>query len=216
VLGHYHLWVGGVEHSDISVKNLMYDKVNGDSGILNDYDLAILEGRSDRPSGTDRTGTIPFMALDLLTDHAWEGNITRHYRHDCESFAWVLFWICCRYHDGKEIRNAPLGEFITDDYKQCFKEKYTLNSRLENIRPTTSYQVFWRASVEFVTQFLDARNDREREARQSNCSLKKLREPTVDEVLKNCRKALEGKGVSIFAELWPVKGDEEQGPGSTD
>jgi hypothetical protein len=43
VLGHYHLWLGGVEHNDISVKNLMYDKFNEDRGILNDYDLAHLK-----------------------------------------------------------------------------------------------------------------------------------------------------------------------------
>ena len=63
--GHYHLWVGGVEHNDISVRNLMYDKLNDDRGILNDYDLAHLRGRP-QPSGTERTGTMPFMALDVL------------------------------------------------------------------------------------------------------------------------------------------------------
>ena len=26
--GHYHLWLGGVEHNDISVKILMYDKLS--------------------------------------------------------------------------------------------------------------------------------------------------------------------------------------------
>jgi len=26
MLGHYHLWVGGAEHNDVSTKNLMYDK----------------------------------------------------------------------------------------------------------------------------------------------------------------------------------------------
>ena len=76
MLGHHHLWVGGVEHNDISVKNLMYDKLNEDCGILNDYDLAHLEG-NPRPSGTGCTGTMPFMALDLLTEDACEGKIRR-------------------------------------------------------------------------------------------------------------------------------------------
>jgi hypothetical protein len=40
VLGRYQLWLGGVDHNDISVKNLMYDNFNDDHGILNDYDLA--------------------------------------------------------------------------------------------------------------------------------------------------------------------------------
>lgn len=54
---------------------------------LNDYDLARVEGRMDGPSGWERTGTIPFMALDLLTDNAMAGHVTRMYRHDAESFA---------------------------------------------------------------------------------------------------------------------------------
>jgi len=69
---HCHLWVGGVKHNDISVKNLMYDKLNDDHGVLNDYDLSHLQG-TQRPSGTERTGTKPFMALDLLTDDSWAG-----------------------------------------------------------------------------------------------------------------------------------------------
>jgi len=74
MLGHHRLWVGGVEHNDISVKNLMYDKLNEDRGVLNDYDLAHLNGRA-RPSGLERTGTMPFMAYELLTTEAWEGKI---------------------------------------------------------------------------------------------------------------------------------------------
>jgi hypothetical protein len=60
---------------------------------------------------------MPFMAED-----AWEGKITRLYRHDCESFAWALLWICCHYDNGKEINNAPLSELITYDYIRCFKK----------------------------------------------------------------------------------------------
>ena len=46
MLGHYHLWDGGVEHNDISVKNLMYNKLNGGHGILIDYNLAHLNGQA--------------------------------------------------------------------------------------------------------------------------------------------------------------------------
>jgi hypothetical protein len=34
VLGHYHLLAGGIEHNDINVKNLVYDKLNKDHAIL--------------------------------------------------------------------------------------------------------------------------------------------------------------------------------------
>ena len=108
LVGHYHLWHGGVVHNDISVSNLMYDKDNEDRGILNDFDLAHLS-REPRPSGTVCTGTMPFMALDFLTEDAWDCKVPRLYRHDCESFAWVLLWICCRYVGGQKIHNAPLS-----------------------------------------------------------------------------------------------------------
>jgi hypothetical protein len=39
VQGRHHLWLGGVEHNDIGVKNHMFDKLNNDCGVLNDYDL---------------------------------------------------------------------------------------------------------------------------------------------------------------------------------
>jgi hypothetical protein len=42
VLGRRYLWKGGIEHNDISVGNLMYDKMNDDAGVLNDFDLANL------------------------------------------------------------------------------------------------------------------------------------------------------------------------------
>jgi aminoglycoside phosphotransferase (APT) family kinase protein len=44
VLGHYYLWLSSIEHNDISVNNLMYDKHNKVRGILNDFDLAHLCG----------------------------------------------------------------------------------------------------------------------------------------------------------------------------
>ena len=59
-------------------------------GIVNDFDLATWV---DHPTtNSDRTGTIPFTAIDLL-----EGGLDRRtprlYRHDMESFSWVLAYI---------------------------------------------------------------------------------------------------------------------------
>ena len=160
VLGHRHLWVDGVEHNDISVKNLMYDKFNEDHGILNDYDLAHLEG-NPRPSGTERTGTMPFMALDLLTKNTWDGMVERRYRHDCESFAWVLLWICCRYDNGKEIRNAPLSRFITHSYVDCFEAKYAIVPALRTITATASYKGSWDAVIQLVNHFVREQLDQD-------------------------------------------------------
>ena len=59
-------------------------------GIVNDYDLATWVDHS--AMNNDRTGTIPFMAIDLL-DGGLDGRIPRLYRHDMESFVWVLAYI---------------------------------------------------------------------------------------------------------------------------
>jgi hypothetical protein len=192
LVGHYHLWIGGVEHSDISVKNLMYDKINENRGVLNDYDLAHLLGQP-RPSGTERTGTMPFMALDLLTDDAWEGKIRRLYRHDCESFAWVLLWICHRYDGGKEISNAPLGELVTHDYSQCFKEKYSIFAKLKTLSPASSYASLRNVAVAFLHLFLKLHLDREVIVPGSEPP----KDPTIDELQLSIRRVMEGQGVSI-------------------
>jgi hypothetical protein len=56
-------------------------------GILIDFDLAVIV---DMPSENQRrTGTRPFMAIELLvTDEP----IRRHYKHDAESFFWVVVY----------------------------------------------------------------------------------------------------------------------------
>jgi hypothetical protein len=54
-----------VHHRDINVANLMYYRLDGKVyGVLNDYDLSILPDKT-RTLGTERTGTWPFMAVDM-------------------------------------------------------------------------------------------------------------------------------------------------------
>jgi hypothetical protein len=189
VLGHYHLWVGGVEHNDISVNNLMYDKHNG-RGVVNDFDLSHLHGLP-RPSGNKHAGTMPFMALDLLTDEAWEGKVARLYRHDCESFAWVLLWICCRFDNGLEISHPPLDRLITQDYNQCYKEKYSIFHELLDVRPTKSYESFWRAARALVQLAVSAQT---RYNEQHSNRDVPGDEPTMEQVFQQCRGALERAG----------------------
>jgi hypothetical protein len=65
-------------------------ETNDPVGILNDFDLATWVGHST--TNSDRTGTLPFMAIDLL-DGELEDRIPQLYRHDLESFSWVLAYI---------------------------------------------------------------------------------------------------------------------------
>jgi hypothetical protein len=79
----------GVAHGDISFNNLMYNEQT-QRGILNDFDLASV--MKPTQTGHRRTGTLSFMALKLLSTDGLSGNIPRLYRHEFESFVWVLLW----------------------------------------------------------------------------------------------------------------------------
>ncbi|THG94519.1 hypothetical protein EW026_g6975 [Hermanssonia centrifuga] len=90
-------------HRDVSCNNIMYDIRRGKVHfILIDYDLATVvtdEGEpSTAASSKHRTGTLPFMAHDLLVDmhdNSIDSNSPRvmHYlRHDYESLLYVSLW----------------------------------------------------------------------------------------------------------------------------
>ncbi|KAJ2912893.1 hypothetical protein MD484_g7522, partial [Candolleomyces efflorescens] len=95
---HYLLWQLGIAHSDVSLWNLMV-RTSSDAdgvtplGVLNDFDLAaIMEPGAESPSkaGLERTGTKPFMAVDLLMKPS---EMIKHlYAHDLESMIWCMVW----------------------------------------------------------------------------------------------------------------------------
>jgi len=87
-------------------------------GVLNDFDLAKF-GDQTGASGQDNTGTLPFMALDLLSERGLHGEIPRRYRHEAESFTWSL--ICLYFataeDEGGENRTRnphPLHRWFAD------------------------------------------------------------------------------------------------------
>ncbi|KAI5115619.1 hypothetical protein M0805_000568 [Coniferiporia weirii] len=111
--GHHFLWIHGIMHRDISIGNLMCRLGKDDEvcGVLNDWDLAKLEGSKD-PTSNSRTGTRPFMARDLLTDEPQE----HLERFDWESMLYVLIWIACCYGPGgKVINRNPLPIWLEHD-----------------------------------------------------------------------------------------------------
>ncbi|KAF8154851.1 hypothetical protein B0H34DRAFT_540338 [Crassisporium funariophilum] len=93
-------------HRDISLNNLMYRKVDGRiCGVLSNYDLSLFFNKpKPGPSSKQRTGTRPYMAIDLLRPTP----TTHLYRHDLESLFYVIVIFVTRYHGGKEIKNPPL------------------------------------------------------------------------------------------------------------
>lgn len=76
-------------HQDISATNIIIvdDEEDGESrGVLIDLDVALNIDVGPRTSG-EVTGTRPFMAIGILKERE------RRYRHDLESFLYVLLWM---------------------------------------------------------------------------------------------------------------------------
>ncbi|KAF5347855.1 hypothetical protein D9758_013836 [Tetrapyrgos nigripes] len=99
---HHHAYTKGrYLHRDLSENNLMIHRrsdaqSNQVNGILNDWDLAAkLDEHGDIPISQRcfRTGTKPFLSVDLLR----ASPSVHQYKHDLESFFWVLIWAGLHY-----------------------------------------------------------------------------------------------------------------------
>ncbi|KAK1218474.1 hypothetical protein PQX77_018800 [Marasmius sp. AFHP31] len=131
LFAHATLWLLGIEHGDISINNLYYErKADGSAQAkLCDYDLSHITGE-ERPAGHSNTGTRIFMAKELLTRYSMNGNTTRVFRHDCESFAWVLIWVLGRYNEGGMIEAPHFDDWKDTDYtkvsdaRESFRDEY--------------------------------------------------------------------------------------------
>jgi hypothetical protein len=114
-------------------------------GVLNDFDLSSTE---DSPSGLELTGTVPFMAIELLTKDAIEGKVKHLYRHDAESFLWVLTWVSLRYQKGQLLsKPRPLDQWLALDAIQCMVKKndFLLFGR-HKMKPTRSHKRSWNVA----------------------------------------------------------------------
>ncbi|KAG1826526.1 hypothetical protein EV424DRAFT_1509695 [Suillus variegatus] len=141
---HLTLWKEGVYHRDVSPGNLMWYWRDGKRmGVLNDYDLSSLAD-DPGPRGNERTGTVPFMALDLLTKDGQQGKVKHLYRHDLESFMWVFAWICLRYRQGVPLRRLrPLDEWATLDAIACGEKKLVFLNNLTPSAPSDIDKLTW-------------------------------------------------------------------------
>jgi hypothetical protein len=122
----------------------MYTKRDGkDWFILIDFDLAVKVDKDGQPLGPTsrhRTGTLPFMACDLLQaiasqeSHGQEDKGVVHcVRHDFESLYWVTVWCAMSVKrtgevpDGKEsLRKSELLLWESGDYKHIARTKLAL------------------------------------------------------------------------------------------
>lgn len=105
--------VGNILHRDISENNIIItdpSHANGFTGMLIDLDLAKHVG-SHRSGARHRTGTMEFMAIEVLWKHA------HTFRHDLESFFYILVWICGRRAWEREFLCDPKERPVIDILK---------------------------------------------------------------------------------------------------
>ncbi|KAF4568147.1 hypothetical protein EYR40_010457 [Pleurotus pulmonarius] len=118
---HAFLWKHGIEHGDPSLYNIMCHPETH-RGVLTDFDLSILQWE-ERDPGCDRTGTVPFMAFELLNDRYWRGEIVRYYHHEMEAFIWCLPFMCLGGFVGDSVRHQVIADWVKATPSQCHGEK---------------------------------------------------------------------------------------------
>ncbi|KLO05545.1 hypothetical protein SCHPADRAFT_798115, partial [Schizopora paradoxa] len=84
------LFKKGIVHRDISISNIMLEKIGRElRGLLIDFDFAANIDEEEEDNGGYRTGTLPFMAIEILEA---DRNTKHAYYHDLESLFYVLIW----------------------------------------------------------------------------------------------------------------------------
>ena len=123
IKAHRSLYTAGkILHRDISENNIIITdpkEADGFTGMLIDEDLAKEIG-SGRSGAHHQTGTMEFMAIQVLR------RASHTYRHDLESFFYVLLWICARriWERGFRCRvvDRPRESMLIDWYAGSYKE----------------------------------------------------------------------------------------------
>jgi hypothetical protein len=122
IKAHKSLYIqGGILYRDISENNIIITdpkKADGFTGMLIDLDLAKVVG-SGRSGARHQTGTMQFMAIGVLR------KVAHTYRHDLESFFYVLLWISARRawdNFGSWFEGRPKQSGLTKWYTGSFDE----------------------------------------------------------------------------------------------
>ncbi|KAL1738644.1 hypothetical protein HDZ31DRAFT_69779 [Schizophyllum fasciatum] len=111
-------------------------------GVVSDWDLAIDVSKPQTHTGFEVTGTVPFMAIDLLSEEALSGQVKHLYRHDLEAMFYILVWVLCCYKDGCRLHPLPskFDEWTQSTMAHCY---YLKNSLLGDGWKSTAATYSW-------------------------------------------------------------------------
>lgn len=100
---------------------------------------------------------VPFLTIDLLTPDGLKGDIAVLYRHELESFIWVLIWVVCCYHNSTMICSAPDGmsNWNVRQPLLCGSLKHAFILRNEVIKPASDGWVYGANLAQCLVYYLD-------------------------------------------------------------
>ncbi|KAJ7867629.1 hypothetical protein B0H13DRAFT_1636056, partial [Mycena leptocephala] len=146
----------GIVHRDISRNNLMYRRIDGKVyGVLNDFDLSVHLGKEPRWTSNQRTGTEPYMAMDLLVTGP---PLPHRYRFDLESLFYVFAYVVCQYHEGKKIDDPPFDAWDHLPTTALFPKKRQFLADTMTVSPTSKFTALRKLAVLLHKMFRDAYN----------------------------------------------------------
>jgi hypothetical protein len=136
-------------------------------GVLNDFDLSY-QMTDEHPNpvqatSEQRTGTLPFMAIDLLEN---DPPPSHGYRHDLESFMWVILFHIGQYRDGKSVGGSgPYHQWLLADRKALVLEKIHIRAGKQLPKAQSAFQCLipWieqMSEIFFEGSVLASRHDR--------------------------------------------------------
>ncbi|KAN0094988.1 hypothetical protein V8E55_003275, partial [Tylopilus felleus] len=98
-------------------------KCNYRRGLLINFNYSKFTDEESVVSEGEQTGTIPFMALEILHAFASETpvNFTHQPKHDLESIVYVLIWICVLYSNPNSLEHRPCNphEMCLSGWASC-------------------------------------------------------------------------------------------------
>ncbi|TFY79032.1 hypothetical protein EWM64_g4981 [Hericium alpestre] len=151
---HYDLCQSDERPTTLGLENLTFDPSADHAGAFVDWDAAVITSYE-----VNRTGAPPFLALDML----WKSPVPRLYRHDLESFIWILPWIFLQYEGGRR-ESCVLRSWEGADSDSVHGIKRSFLDRLSEFSPMSQYESEWRIVRVLLSWLTSEANRRKAEA----------------------------------------------------
>jgi hypothetical protein len=131
----------------------MYRRIDGKVyGILNDFDLSVVLGNEPRSTSKQRSGTEPYMAIDLLETDPPPPHV---FRFDLESLFYVLVYVVGQYYQGKKIENPPFDNWDHLPTSVLLLTKRTFLADAMTVSPTSNFTALRKLIVLLHKMFRD-------------------------------------------------------------